>query len=158
MKTTHRKAHRVRARAGARGIRRIAVVTGTRAEYGLLMSTLRAIAADPRLELQLVVSGMHLLRKFGHTVDEIARDGWPLDARVPMQTGTDGNGDQAAGLARRRPRLPLARRRENPARVGAHRDLAVVALLKHASLGRGHPAEPQIPVFLDDAHLAAVRA
>ncbi len=80
--------------------RRIAVVTGTRAEYGLLKSTVQAVAADPRLQLQLVVTGMHLLRKFGHTVDEIARDGWRIDARVPMQAGDDSPLDQAEGLAR----------------------------------------------------------
>lgn len=80
--------------------RRIAVVTGTRAEYGLLLSTLRALAADPRLTLQLVVTGMHLLRQFGHTVDDIRRDGWRIGARVPMQTGSDGKLDQAEGLAR----------------------------------------------------------
>jgi len=75
-------------------------VTGTRAEYGSLASVMRAIAADPRLELQLVVTGMHLLRKFGHTVDAIVRDGWRIDARVPMQTGSDAALDHAEGLAR----------------------------------------------------------
>jgi UDP-hydrolysing UDP-N-acetyl-D-glucosamine 2-epimerase len=81
-------------------VRRIAVVTGTRAEYGLLKSTMQAIAADPRLKLQVVVTGMHLLRKFGHTVDEIVRDGWRIDARVAMQSGSDAPLDQATGLAR----------------------------------------------------------
>lgn len=80
--------------------RRIAVITGTRAEYGLLTSTLRAIQADARLRLQLVVTGMHLLRKFGHTVDQITCDGWHIDARIPMQRGDDNPLDQAAGLAR----------------------------------------------------------
>jgi GDP/UDP-N,N'-diacetylbacillosamine 2-epimerase (hydrolysing) len=80
--------------------RRIAVVTGTRAEYGLLTSTLRAITDEPRLTLQLVVTGMHLLRQFGHTVDDISRDGWPIAARVPMQAGSDDSFDQARGLSR----------------------------------------------------------
>jgi GDP/UDP-N,N'-diacetylbacillosamine 2-epimerase (hydrolysing) len=79
--------------------RRIAVVTGTRAEYGLLKSALQAIAAHPRLSLQLVVTGMHLLPKFGRTIDDIVRDGWRIDARVPMQAGTDRPDDQAQGLA-----------------------------------------------------------
>jgi UDP-hydrolysing UDP-N-acetyl-D-glucosamine 2-epimerase len=80
--------------------KRVAVVTGTRAEYGILHSVLEAIHAHPRLELQLVVTGMHLLRKFGHTVDEIVADGWPVAARVPMQRGCDGGAVQAEGLAR----------------------------------------------------------
>jgi GDP/UDP-N,N'-diacetylbacillosamine 2-epimerase (hydrolysing) len=86
-----------RARAARR---RIAVVTGTRAEYGLLRPVLRAIAAHPCLTLQLAVTGMHLLRRFGHTVDEIASDGWTIDARVRMQAAGDGPTDQADGLAR----------------------------------------------------------
>lgn len=83
-----------------RRIRRIAVVTGTRAEYGLLSSVMEAIDRHRRLKLQTVVTGMHLLRKFGYTVDEIVRDGWHIDARVKMQKGDDGPLDQAEGLAR----------------------------------------------------------
>ena len=82
------------------GQRRIAVVTGTRAEYGLLQSTMEAIAAHPRLTLGVVVTGMHLLKRFGYTVRGIERDGWPIDARIPMQRGDDDPLDQAAGLAR----------------------------------------------------------
>ena len=80
--------------------RRIAVVTGTRAEYGLLRSTMEAISRHRSLQLQVVVTGMHLLRRFGHTVDDILDDGWGVDARVPMQCGDDSSLDQAAGLAR----------------------------------------------------------
>ncbi len=87
-------------RTRARRRRPIAVVTGTRAEYGLLHSTISAIARHQRLKLQLVVTGMHLLKRFGHTIDDIVRDGWTIDARIPMQRGTDGPTDQAAGLAR----------------------------------------------------------
>jgi GDP/UDP-N,N'-diacetylbacillosamine 2-epimerase (hydrolysing) len=76
------------------------VITGTRAEYGVLRSPIEAIDAHPRLALQLVVTGMHLLRKFGRTIDDILADGWPVAARVPMQTGRDDPCDQAAGLAR----------------------------------------------------------
>jgi GDP/UDP-N,N'-diacetylbacillosamine 2-epimerase (hydrolysing) len=78
----------------------VAVITGSRADYGLLVSPMQAIADHPKLELKLVVCGMHLLRKFGRTADQIARDGWPIAARVPMQTGRDGGVDQAGGLAR----------------------------------------------------------
>ncbi len=83
-----------------RHVRRIAVVTGTRAEYGLLRSTMEVIARRSDLELQLVVTGMHLLRKFGHTLDDIVRDGWRVDARVQMQRGNDDPLDQAEGLSR----------------------------------------------------------
>lgn len=84
----------------ARRRRRVAVVTGTRAEYGLLRSAMTAIQRSRRQELQLVVTGMHLLKKFGRTIDEIVADGWQVDARVPMQTGQDERLDQATGLSR----------------------------------------------------------
>ena len=80
--------------------RRIAVVTGSRAEYGLLRSTMAAIKKHRDLKLQVVVTGMHLLGKFGRSVNQIVGDGWRVDARVKMQTGDDGALDQAAGLAR----------------------------------------------------------
>lgn len=84
----------------ARRPRRVAVVTGSRAEYGLLRTTLVAIEGHPRLTLQLVVTGMHLLKQFGLTVQQVEQDGWRIDARVPMQYGDDGPMDQAQGLAR----------------------------------------------------------
>lgn len=80
--------------------RRVAVVTGTRADYGLLRSTMQAIAGHSSLKLQTVVAGMHLLRKFGRTVNEIVRDGWRVDARVRMQGGDDSALDQAVGLSK----------------------------------------------------------
>ncbi len=96
----------------ATATRRIGVVTGTRAEYGILRTVLRAVAKQPRLDLQLIVTGMHLLRKFGHTIDEIRADGWHIDATVRMQTGTDAAGGEAeatgrgiAGIARAIERL-----------------------------------------------------
>ncbi|MCH8807785.1 MAG: UDP-N-acetylglucosamine 2-epimerase (hydrolyzing) [Planctomycetes bacterium] len=80
--------------------RNITVVTGTRAEYGLLKSIMSAIGGHPRLRLQVVVTGMHLLKKFGLTVAEVERDGWPIQARVPMQNGRDDRLEHAAALAR----------------------------------------------------------
>lgn len=71
------------------GTRRIAVVTGTRAEYGMLTPVLHAIRRHPALELQLIVTGMHLMRDFGYTVAEIERDGFPIAARVEMPLESD---------------------------------------------------------------------
>lgn len=80
--------------------RHIIVVTGSRAEYGLLRSTMEALKKHRRLELRVVATGTHLLRKFGHTVDQIVRDGWRVDARIRMQAGDDGPLDQTVGLSR----------------------------------------------------------
>ncbi|TGN39929.1 UDP-N-acetylglucosamine 2-epimerase [Marinobacter confluentis] len=65
-------------------MKRIAVFTGTRAEYGLLYWLLRGIQEDDALELQLIVSGTHLLAEFGDTVKAIEEDGFAIDARVDM--------------------------------------------------------------------------
>ena len=99
---SEKKGTKARRHGATKGIalRRVAVVTGTRAEYGLLRSTMKALADCKGVELQLVVTGSHLLRKFGHTIDEIVADGWNIDARVPMQKGTDDVLDQAQALAR----------------------------------------------------------
>lgn len=64
--------------------RKIAIFTGTRAEYGLLRRLIGAIANDPYLKLQLVVSGTHLSPEFGQTVQEISDDGFHPDATVEM--------------------------------------------------------------------------
>jgi len=69
--------------------RRICIVTGTRADYGLLYGLMREVQADPDLRLQLVVTGMHLSPRFGETVEEIEEDGFEIDARVEMLLSSD---------------------------------------------------------------------
>ena len=78
--------------------RRVLYVTGTRAEFGLMRQTLAAIKSHPALQLQLVVTGMHLSRAHGHTIDGIRADGWTIDAKIPWKDATA----QAAGDAMRR--------------------------------------------------------
>jgi len=63
---------------------KICVVTGSRAEYGLLYWLMREIDGDTKLELQVLVTGMHLESCFGSTVEIIERDGFKISARVPM--------------------------------------------------------------------------
>ncbi len=75
-------------------------MTGTRAEYGLLRPIMRAIQTQPKLDLQVIATGIHLLAAHGRTINEIRRDGWPIDAAVKMQTGQDSALDQAVGLGR----------------------------------------------------------
>jgi UDP-N-acetylglucosamine 2-epimerase (non-hydrolysing)/GDP/UDP-N,N'-diacetylbacillosamine 2-epimerase (hydrolysing) len=78
--------------------RRIAVVTGSRAEYGLLYWLMRAIDADPALALQLVVTGMHLAPEFGLTVEEIRRDGFAIADCVETQLSSDSRAGMAKSL------------------------------------------------------------
>jgi len=77
--------------------RNICFVTGTRAEFGLMRSTLRAIQSHPDLRLQLVVTGMHLDAKHGRSIDAIRREGWTIDATVPWRgAANDPNATAAA--------------------------------------------------------------
>ena len=69
--------------------RKICVVTGTRAEYGLLLPLLEEIRLDPELELQIVATGMHLAPEFGLTFKEIEQDGFAVDAKVEMLLASD---------------------------------------------------------------------
>ena len=78
--------------------RRIAVVTGSRAEYGLLYWSLRRIEEDPELELQLVVTGMHLSPEFGMTVRDIERDGFPVAERVELLLSADSGQATATAM------------------------------------------------------------
>jgi GDP/UDP-N,N'-diacetylbacillosamine 2-epimerase (hydrolysing) len=68
-------------------MRKVLYVTGTRADYGLMASTLARIAAHPALSLQVAVTGMHLSEAYGLTVREIEAAGLPIVARIP--TGVD---------------------------------------------------------------------
>ena len=69
--------------------KKICVVTGTRAEYGLLTPTLKAIKNHPHLHLQLVACAAHLSPKQGMTVNQIIADGFDISARVEMLDDED---------------------------------------------------------------------
>lgn len=69
--------------------RKICVVTGSRAEYGLLYWLLKAIQDDADLALQLVVTGMHLSAEFGLTWQQIVSDGFTIDRKVEMLLSSD---------------------------------------------------------------------
>ena len=69
--------------------RKVCVVTGTRAEYGLLRWVIDGIAKSPVLELQLIATGMHLSPEFGLTVQEIEADCHRIDRKVEMLLSSD---------------------------------------------------------------------
>jgi len=81
-------------------MKKIAVVTGTRAEYGILVPVLRAIRANPQLDLALIVTGMHLSEEFGSTIKEIERDGFKIDAKVEMLHAKDTGGAMAKSIGK----------------------------------------------------------
>jgi len=69
--------------------RKICVVTGSRADYGLLRSVMQGIKNDPNLIIQVIVTGMHLSPAFGLTYKEIESDGFFIDEKVEVITELD---------------------------------------------------------------------
>jgi GDP/UDP-N,N'-diacetylbacillosamine 2-epimerase (hydrolysing) len=79
--------------------RRIVYLSGTRADFGLMQSTLQRVAATPGLKLQVAVAGMHLSAEHGHTVDEVAASGLEICARIPYDVSTRTGASMAEGIA-----------------------------------------------------------
>ncbi|MFZ0578569.1 MAG: UDP-N-acetylglucosamine 2-epimerase [Psychrobacillus psychrotolerans] len=69
--------------------RKICVVSGTRAEYGLLYWLMKEIQQDDELELQIVATGMHLSPEFGLTYKQMEEDGFNIDEKVEMLLSSD---------------------------------------------------------------------
>lgn len=69
--------------------RRICVITGTRAEYGLLRLLMQGIRDDEQCELQLVATGMHLSPEFGSTYQAIEADGFRIDRNIEILLSSD---------------------------------------------------------------------
>lgn len=72
-----------------KNLKKVAVFTGTRAEYGLLFWLLKDIQNDPELQLQLLVSGMHLSPEFGETYQQIECDGFSIDEKIEILLSSD---------------------------------------------------------------------
>lgn len=70
-------------------MKKICVVTGTRAEYGLLRWVIEGIKQSPVLDLQLIATGMHLSPEFGFTIHAIEADGYHVDRKVEMLLSSD---------------------------------------------------------------------
>jgi len=70
-------------------MRKICVITGSRAEYGLLSGLMKAIHEDAELQLQVIATNMHLSPEFGLTYREIEKDGFTIDKKVEMLLSSD---------------------------------------------------------------------
>lgn len=78
--------------------RKITVITGTRGEYGLLYPVIKSIENNPKLELSIIVTGMHLSIEHGYTINEIKKDGFKIDALVDMLLSNDTGVSMAKSL------------------------------------------------------------
>lgn len=80
--------------------RKIAVMTGTRAEYGLLKKTMKEIKGNRSLQLQVIATGTHISRDFGYTLNEILKDGFKVDAKLQILSDNDSGLGMAQSLGK----------------------------------------------------------
>lgn len=79
--------------------RRILYLSGTRADFGLMQSTLQRIHASPGLQVQVAVTGTHLSSAHGHTVDEVRASGLAVCAEIPVDVLTRTGASMALAIA-----------------------------------------------------------
>ncbi|HOT27700.1 MAG TPA: UDP-N-acetylglucosamine 2-epimerase [Candidatus Ozemobacteraceae bacterium] len=80
--------------------RKICVITGSRAEYGLLSPVMRAIREHPALALQIIATGAHLSADHGNTFRAIEEDGFVIDERVDLKLAGDAGAERARATGR----------------------------------------------------------
>jgi len=97
-------------------MRKIAIITERRADYSRFKPVLDLIKKDPELDYALIVTGAHLMEKYGHTVDVIRKDGFEVAAEIPMfgEEAEDTGAEMAAGIGRILVELPAILERERP--------------------------------------------
>ena len=80
--------------------RKIAVVTGARSEYGILKPLLEKIEHSKSFELKLIVTGMHLLKNYGFTINEVIKDGFKITGEVEMYGNEIGSAYHGEALGK----------------------------------------------------------
>lgn len=128
-------------------MRKICVVTGTRAEYGLLSRLMRLIRESADCRLQVVATNMHLLPEYGNTYQEIEQDGFFIDAKVAMSKRSDNAYGVVASMAEEMNGMNEALRRLSPDMVVILGDryemliVATVAMLQRIPIAHLHGGE-----------------
>lgn len=79
---------------------KVALITATRAEWGLLSPLAKALKLSTLFELQIIVTGAHLVSKFGFTFEEILTDGFSITHKIPILESTDTPLDTATATAK----------------------------------------------------------
>lgn len=97
--------------------RRILYLTGTRADFGLMEATLRRIHATPGLQVQVAVTGTHLSKEHGYTVDEVRASGLPVCAEIPVDVLTRTGASMALAISEVLRAMVGVLERERPAAV-----------------------------------------
>lgn len=79
---------------------KICFITSTRAEYGLLKSLMKKISSNENFVLQIIVTGTHLSRRHGFTIDEIEKDGFQVNSKIDIFTDDDSNNSICLSLSK----------------------------------------------------------
>ena len=119
--------------------RKICVVTGTRAEYGLLAPLMTLLKQDSEIDFQLVVTGAHLSEQHGSTIKFIEQDGFIADALVDIELSDDSVLEIAHALGRATSRLADAFVKLNPDLVVVLGDRYEILAAAQAALILGIP-------------------
>lgn len=80
--------------------RKVCIVTGTRAEWGLLSGIARQLNMCSDIDLQIIATNMHLSDRHGHTIDEILQEGFKVSAQVPMLDDANSDCDTVRSMAK----------------------------------------------------------
>lgn len=81
-------------------MKKICILTGTRAEYHLMYPVIKKIIQDPDLELDLIVTGAHLSSQYGYTYKAIEKDGIPIRVKIPILDENDSIIDMDNAIAK----------------------------------------------------------
>ena len=128
-------------------MRTICVVTGSRAEYGLLSRLMRMIKESQDCRLQVIATNMHLLPEYGNTYLEIERDGFHIDAKVSMKKTSDDAYGVIASMSEEMKGMNEALRRLSPDMVVILGDryemlvVAIISMLQHIPIVHLHGGE-----------------
>lgn len=113
-------------------MRKICVVTGTRAEYGLLSRLMRMVDNAPDCQLQVIATNMHLMPEYGNTYQEIEADGFCIDEKVFMYKRSDDAYGVINSMSEEMAGMNAALRRLSPDMVvvlGDRYEMLVVAIV-----------------------------
>ena len=81
-------------------MRKVSIITAARSEYGLLRWIIDGVLKNPNLELQLVITGAHLMAEHGYTYKCIEEDGYPISAKGDMELSSDSREAIVASMGR----------------------------------------------------------
>src|SRR3989344_8570393 len=95
-------------------MKKICVVTGTREEYGILKPLMKEINRSRKLDLKIIVTGMHLSDEFGNSLKEIEEDGFEVDAKVDLKINNKNTYDMAKCVGKGVELMTGALRKINP--------------------------------------------